>query len=557
MILARWIGIGITALLMLVVTVPLSAQEEAQVLAASIQSEINDIGVLVVHYPGQWVADDLGDGELALASNTAVLESMWSDDFPGLQANEVFVGVQRLRPAQYALWGITAESSPSEVVAGLITTADAQDELILGKVEEFDAQANTAGIAIGRITVDGQYYGIIVATITLDEQIVAGFWIAPKAEIMDHVAVARAMISRVEFRMPSALTQSATLAIPDEGTLTLYVPEGWVAETDDSDLMTFGSSPAMLQRALADEVYQMDLGEVAGIATILTEDTLSFMDLDHDRVPASVITAIVDDIVIGDDIIAANFGDPESFDAGGRSAAIAIGTVRSEQGIAGAILVTFELGNNVGMMLFAVNQDEVYANASLAREMAATLEFTPEGKEEISLPQSITATMEGAGEYTLYYPEGWVGNADDGAITIADSQLTLDKLNADEGDSSPEPGEVGVTAVALPGDFLFLFDVEEDSSMSDAIAGFAASIIEDEGTTGDFDEPEPFEADGKAAAMIIGTVTEDASTYGAILIAVEVDGGIGFIIAVAHPDDVDHHTAILRAMAATFEFVPE
>ena len=34
------------------------------------------------------------------------------------------------------------------------------------------------------------------------------------------------------------------------------------------------------------------------------------------------------------------------------------------------------------------------------------------GSDEVNLSQTVTASMEGAGEYTLHYPEGWVGKAD-------------------------------------------------------------------------------------------------------------------------------------------------
>ena len=119
-------------------------------------------GLLVVYYPEGWSAEDSGYGELALASSPALLDGTMSGGFTGLAAGEAVGGVQRLRVEQYTGWGLTVDASPTEVIAGLITTADERDELFLGKVEVFDAHGVPAGIAVGRINLEGGYYGIII-----------------------------------------------------------------------------------------------------------------------------------------------------------------------------------------------------------------------------------------------------------------------------------------------------------------------------------------------------------------------------------------------------------
>jgi hypothetical protein len=179
-----------------------------------------------------------------------------------------------------------------------------------------------------------------------------------------------------------------------------------------------------------------------------------------------------------------------------------------------------------------------------------------DGGEEINLSQSVTASMEGAGEYTLHYPEGWVGIADGETIMVANSQATLDKMNAG-GDTKPDSGEVGVTAMALPAEFLFMFGVEEGGSITDVVNGFAANITDEESTSADFGDPETFEANGKNGALLAGTVTEGDNTYGAIMAAVEVEGGIGIVMVVTHEDEVDDYKDTAKAMAGEFEFTPE
>jgi hypothetical protein len=42
-----------------------------------------------------------------------------------------------------------------------------------------------------------------------------------------------------------------------------------------------------------------------------------------------------------------------------------------------------------------------------------------------------------------------------------------------------------------------------------------------------------------------------------MLVAVEVEGGMGIIIVMCHPDEVSDHVALVRAMAVRFEFTPE
>lgn len=175
------------------------------------------------------------------------------------------------------------------------------------------------------------------------------------------------------------------------------------------------------------------------------------------------------------------------------------------------------------------------------------------GGDEISLSQSVTASMEGAGEYTLKYPDGWVSMSEEGSIMVANSQEVLDAVNAGAGGPDPEPGQVAVTAMAMPTEALFMFGVEDGATMAEAVVSFSSAFIGEEGTTAELSEAEEFDG----GALVAGTVTEGENTYGTIMVAAEVEDGLGIIIVITHPDDVDGLKDTAKAMAAEFEFTAE
>ena len=180
-----------------------------------------------------------------------------------------------------------------------------------------------------------------------------------------------------------------------------------------------------------------------------------------------------------------------------------------------------------------------------------------DGGDEVNLSQSLSGTMEEVGSYTVQYPEGWVGQADDdgGTLMIAINQAALDKANT-PGVKEINEGEVAASMMVLPEMIYFLFEIPEDGGPEDAIAGFITSMASEESTEANLSDPETFDANGKSAALASGTITENGTTTGAIVATVAVDGGVGIIIFVTHPDEVDDYIATARAMAGEFEFTP-
>lgn len=170
----------------------------------------------------------------------------------------------------------------------------------------------------------------------------------------------------------------------------------------------------------------------------------------------------------------------------------------------------------------------------------------------VNLSQSLSGTMEGVGTITMAYPEGWVGKAgEDGSLAIANSQATMDKMDS-SGPDNIAKGEAAAVAMVMPVMAYEFFDWGTDPSPADA-TGYL-NMLAGETTEANIGEAETFEVGGRQAAMASGTMTEGDSTQGAIIVAVKFDEGMGLIIFITHPDEVNDYKDTAKAMAGKLEF---
>lgn len=176
----------------------------------------------------------------------------------------------------------------------------------------------------------------------------------------------------------------------------------------------------------------------------------------------------------------------------------------------------------------------------------------PEATLDLDLSQSITGSLEGSGVLTMQYPGSWVAEADNDGIMLANSPEVMEKAKTDEG--SPDVGEVSVLALVIPQVAYTFFGWSAEATPVEATRILSMMVEDGEVNISD---PETFEAGGKTGAIASGTVIESGDHFGVIVVAIRVEGGMGLVLSLMHPDEVSQYTDLAKAMALSMEFLPE
>jgi len=175
--------------------------------------------------------------------------------------------------------------------------------------------------------------------------------------------------------------------------------------------------------------------------------------------------------------------------------------------------------------------------------------------EEIALLQSVTAEEEDFGSFTLHYPEGWINEVDNDNIYVATSQTALDRALSSSAEETLSSDEAGAWAWVIAAEEYADQGIEGDSP-TEVIQAFVAGFVEG-GNEANLGDPDEFSAGGRSATLVSGTIANDAGVFfGAIIVAIAIDGGTGFIFVITPPDEVDDREALARALASEFEFTP-
>lgn len=165
------------------------------------------------------------------------------------------------------------------------------------------------------------------------------------------------------------------------------------------------------------------------------------------------------------------------------------------------------------------------------------------GGDDFDLSQSISLEDPDLGiTITVKYPDGWVANNDEGQIEFANSQ---DALDADE----PGDGMVAGMAMALPAEMLSALGAEEGAG-PEVVMDLFLEFFASEG--GEFGDAETFEVDGKSAASVSGSATEDGETINMVVVVIDEGDGFG-IIMVGSPDDIGQYETLAKDMAGELE----
>jgi hypothetical protein len=168
-------------------------------LPQSISSSEQEDGVATVYYPDGWVGEENWLG-IFLYSSQELFESE-TDSAP--EEGEVFVWVlaglaDEDSASEYGLTGLTAESSPGEYIEAFLSdTSGNGDEM--SDIEEFDAGDRPAAIVFGTTTEEGQTTGTIITVTKIDDAFGALIFFTNDNEVDDNVALAKAMITKLEF----------------------------------------------------------------------------------------------------------------------------------------------------------------------------------------------------------------------------------------------------------------------------------------------------------------------------------------------------------------------
>lgn len=175
------------------------------------------------------------------------------------------------------------------------------------------------------------------------------------------------------------LTQTLTGEQEDIGSITLHYQEGWVGDVKDSGNIVAANSQDALEKLGAVGAAAPAPGEAYVSAFVIAASLYERFELDPTATPLEAVTSFMTRTA-NTEGIDPDFGEAESFDAEGRPAAIASGTVKEgEKDPYGVIYTMVAVDEGIGFITFATHADEVANYLDLARAMAGQFEFNPEG----------------------------------------------------------------------------------------------------------------------------------------------------------------------------------
>ena len=160
------------------------------------------------------------------------------------------------------------------------------------------------------------------------------------------------------------LSQSISLEDPDMGiTVTVKYPDGWVANNDQGQI-EFANSQYALD---ADEPED---GMVAGMSMGFTAEMATLFGAGEGAGPAAIVSVFVG-IFAGE---GGEFGDPETFEVDGKSAAMVGGSATADGVTLNMVLVVIDEGAGFGIIIIAT-PDDIDQYETLAKDIAGALEI--------------------------------------------------------------------------------------------------------------------------------------------------------------------------------------
>jgi hypothetical protein len=174
-------------------------------------------------------------------------------------------------------------------------------------------------------------------------------------------------------------------------------------------------------------------------------------------------------------------------------------------------------------------------------------------RETDEQPQGVTGTVTTQdGSLAITLPDGWVGREVTGerirfanspaALTVAPSDLT--------------EGQIQGRAIGLPRDLLAEAGLAADMPLGEAFDTLVnQSNIEGPVRTQPSDR-NVFELDGRAAILASGLGTDSIATVNVLVIAVEVDGGFGFLIVWSPDVTLLDSLPMFHTLAASIQYTP-
>lgn len=173
--------------------------------------------------------------------------------------------------------------------------------------------------------------------------------------------------------------------------------------------------------------------------------------------------------------------------------------------------------------------------------------------EQDCMPERITFDVEG-GRLTVRYPKGWVNTAEDSDLARGSdipylglaTNLTLLDNNPSFLPMLLEAGDVALIILAGT-------PQGEDPTPEGMIAG----LLEN-GTVNliSASDVESFRIEGRNAAIVYGTTTEQRQPVGAILCAVELGGVSAVLYFYVPEDEVNQTIPLARDIVAQMKFTP-
>lgn len=177
--------------------------------------------------------------------------------------------------------------------------------------------------------------------------------------------------------------------------------------------------------------------------------------------------------------------------------------------------------------------------------------------QTVNVPQSITSEADAAGNVTtVNYPEGWVAASEFGGVTLANSQAVMDLMSSEDGEVRPAAGQVGGNMSVIPTEDLSFLGVAEGASVADVLTVFLNFFTGDEGTTTNLSAPEAVTLNGKSAAIVTGTVTDEDGTLDATAVAVSLDNAYAVFLFVAAEGQIAQFNNAIRAIAGSVAYGP-
>ena len=170
----------------------------------------------------------------------------------------------------------------------------------------------------------------------------------------------------------------------------------------------------------------------------------------------------------------------------------------------------------------------------------ATEAVTTDTTEEATLELSETiTTLDGI---TLSYPAGWIASEETGGLTLANDESVM---------TSPtfEAGQIGATVVLLPD------TTTDDAGVETILQSFIDSTLgEDSSAQMTFSEIETFDANGNAAALVVGTGSDTEVSNALASVIVDVGDNLVLFSYIAAEGELDQFVDTIRAIASTVSY---